>query len=121
MVTVLFTISAIAQTEQKSTTTTKQSTTTTTDKSTMKGHESYMMKDGTLMHCVGDKTETQKTNVTLKNGTRITTTGEVITSDGKTSALANGQCVDMKGMVGDCDKMGKGGKMDNMQGEHKDY
>lgn len=122
MVTVLFTTGVMAQTEQKSTTTTKE-TTTTTDKTTVKGHECYMMKEGTLIHCMGDKAEAQRTNVTLRNGTKITTTGEVITSDGKTMAVANGQCVDMKGMVGDCDKMHAGIKHDHkdMQGEQKDY
>lgn len=119
MVSVLFTAGAMAQTEQ---TTTKQ-TTTTTEKSTTKAHECYMMKEGALIHCMGDKSEAQKTNVTLRNGTKITTTGEVITSDGKTMAVANGQCIDMKGMVGDCDKMHASIKHEhkNMQGEHKDY
>ena len=68
-------------------------------------HQCYMMKDGAIMHCMGDKSEAQKTDVKLKNGTMISTKGEVTMKDGKKSMLANGQCIDLHGMIGDCEKM----------------
>ena len=68
-------------------------------------HECYMMKDGALMHCTGDKTEALKTPVTLKNGTMISTKGEVKMKDGKTMMMENGQCMSMMGSIGDCEKM----------------
>ena len=68
-------------------------------------HECYMMKDGALMHCTGDKADAQKTAVTLKNGTTVSPSGEVKMKDGKTTKLENGQCISMMGGIGDCDKM----------------
>ena len=68
-------------------------------------HECYMMKDGTLMHCTGDKADAQKKAITLKNGTVISPTGDVKMKDGKMSKLENGQCISMMGSVGDCEKM----------------
>jgi hypothetical protein len=68
-------------------------------------HECYMMKDNTLMHCLGDKAEAQKTAVTLKNGTVINTDGTVRTATGETSKLQNGECVDLGGAQQDCETM----------------
>ena len=68
-------------------------------------HECYMMKDGALMHCTGDKAVAQKTAVTLKGGTVISPKGEVKMKDGKTMKLADGQCMSMMGSVGDYEKM----------------
>ena len=69
------------------------------------GHECYMMKDGALMHCMGDKAEVQKTDVKLKSGTVISTKGEVKMKDGQSIKIENGQCVSMMGSIGDCEKM----------------
>lgn len=116
MVTILFTIGAMAQAEQ-TTTGNKQKT------SDNAGSECYEMKDNMLMHCWGEKSEVQKTNVTLKNGTKVSTKGEVTMADGKTQMLTNGQCIDIKGMIGDCNKMHvdmKHDKMNNTAGDHKD-
>ena len=85
------------QTDKKSTTTT---TTTTT-----KMHECYKMIDNQLIHDMGDKTEPQKSDVKLKNGTTITTSGVVTTKDGSKTQLENGQCISMMGSIGDCEKM----------------
>ena len=68
-------------------------------------HECYMMKNGSLMHCTGDKTVAQKTDVKLLNGVQISHDGMVKMAEGKSVKLTNGQCVSMTGMVGDCDKM----------------
>lgn len=68
-------------------------------------HECYMMKEGTVMHCTGDKAEPIKSDVTLKGGIAITTKGEVRYADGNTAKLENGQCVSLMGGIGDCDKM----------------
>ena len=68
-------------------------------------HSCYRMLDGKLMHCMGDKEELQKTNITLKNGTKITTDGDMHFKDGKKSKLESGQCIDSKGDVGNYNKM----------------
>lgn len=70
-------------------------------------HSCYTMKDGKLMHCMGIKMEEQKTNVTLKEGTVITTQGEVTraTKDIAPVMLENGQCIDLTGTIGDYAKM----------------
>lgn len=62
-------------------------------------HERYMMKDGKLM---SDKngTKTDVTNdVTLSNGTTITTDGKVTWKNGKTQTLENGEVIDMNGKI----------------------
>jgi hypothetical protein len=68
-------------------------------------HECYMMQKGNLMHCMGDKTEVQKTEVKLKDGTVLSTTGEYKMKDGRTGKLENGTCMTAMGKVGDCEKM----------------
>jgi hypothetical protein len=68
-------------------------------------HGCYMMKDNKLMHMKGDAMTPVKSDVKLKNGTMISTKGEITAKDGTKSMLANGQCCDMSGHVGDCDKM----------------
>lgn len=62
-------------------------------------HERYIMKDGKLM---SDKngTKTDITNdVTLSNGTTITTDGKVTWKNGKTQTLQNGEMIDMNGKI----------------------
>ena len=62
-------------------------------------HERYFMKDGKLM---SDKngTKTDVTNdVTLSNGTTITTDGKVTWKNGKTQTLQNGEMIDMNGKI----------------------
>ena len=70
-----------------------------------KKHECYMMKDGAVMHCMGEKGEPQKSEVKLTNGTVITPDGMVTMKDGNTKKLENGQCVSMMGSIGDCETM----------------
>ncbi len=43
----------------------------------------YAMKDGAMMHCMGSKAEPMAKDVTLKNGTMVSTKGEITTKDGK--------------------------------------
>jgi hypothetical protein len=90
-----------AQTQQ----TDKKSTTTTTTTTKTGSHECYKMIDNQLIHCMGEKTEPQKSDVKLKNGTMVTTSGVVVTKDGTKTQLENGQCVSMMGSIGDCEKM----------------
>jgi hypothetical protein len=73
----------------------------------------YAMKDGAMTHCMGTKGEPMSKDVTLKNGTMVSTKGEITTKDGKKSMLANGQCIDVNGKVGDFDKMHPGMKKDS--------
>ena len=75
-------------------------------------HECYMMKDNALMHCMGTKAEPQKTDVKLKNGTTISIKGEVMKTDGSKEMLANGQCIELNGKIGDCEKIHTGMKME---------
>jgi hypothetical protein len=62
-------------------------------------HERYVMQNGKLM---SDKngTKTDVTNdVTLSNGTTITTDGKVTWKSGKTQTLQNGEMIDMNGKI----------------------
>ncbi len=68
-------------------------------------HECYMMKDGALMHCMGDNSTPQKTEVKLRNGATISVDGVMKTQDGQSTKLQDGQCVLMNGVLGDCEKM----------------
>ncbi len=68
-------------------------------------HECYMMKGGSLMHCMGDNTTPQKTEVKLRNGATISADGIMKTQDGQSTKLQDGQCVLMNGVLGDCEKM----------------
>lgn len=75
-------------------------------------HDCYMMKDNALMHCMGSKMEPQKADVKLKNGTTVTANGSVMNADGSKAMLANGQCIDMMGKIGDYEKMHADMKME---------
>lgn len=68
-------------------------------------HECYMMQEGKLMHCMGDKSEVQKGEVKLRNGVTLAEDGTMKTKEGGSTKLENGQCVTMIGRVGDCDQM----------------
>lgn len=65
------------------------------------GDDSYCAKlrDGKLvmMH----NGEVMTADVTLENGTQIKTDGSIITQDGKTIVLKDGECVNKKGIVED--------------------
>ena len=61
----------------------------------------YSMKDGAMMHCMSVNAEPMTDDVTLNNGTIISTMGEVTTKDGKKSRLEHGQCIDLAGTIGD--------------------
>ncbi len=65
----------------------------------------YAMKDGKLMHCMGKTGDVQPTSVTLKNGTTISPTGEVMMKDGSTKKLENGQCISPQGKIMSFEKM----------------
>lgn len=70
-------------------------------------HSDYVMMQGKMMHCMGEKQEAMTKDVTLKNGATVSTKGEVTMKDGKKMMLKNGQCVDMNGKVGAFDEMHK--------------
>src|SRR4051794_16322046 len=106
----LFTTAAFAQDAQADKKAEAKPATTTEKK--MATH-CYAMQNGAMMHCMGSKAEPMTKDVTLKNGTKVTTKGEITTKDGKKSMLANGQCIDVHGTVGDYNKMHAGMKMDD--------
>ena len=98
MASILFTTALMAQADQKA----------TGQIDVRPSHDAcYTMKDGVLMHIVGDKMEVQKTNVKLAEGTTITTNGNVTrgTKDSEPFTLRSGQCIDMKGKIGDYAKL----------------
>lgn len=75
------------------------------------------MKDGKLM---SDKngTKTDVTNdVTLSNGTKITTDGKVTWKNGKTQTLQNGEVIDMNGKIHNWNS-GKTHKMTTHHSQH---
>jgi len=75
-------------------------------KSSAKMTHCYAMKDGAMVQCWGkDGHEAMTEDVTLKNGTMVSTTGEVTMKDGKKVTLANGQCILANGKIGDFDKL----------------
>ena len=90
---VLFSTSAFAQAEKQTKPAPKMTT------------HCYNMKNGAMMHCMGTKEEPMTKDATLKNGTRVTTKGEVTMKDGKKTTLTNGKAIDANGTIGDYDKM----------------
>ncbi len=100
VVAVVFSSAVFAQTERKS----KPPIAGTEMKMDDMTH-CYAMKDGAMVHCMGDKTEKMKKDVILKNGTVVTTKGDITMKGGKKIKLTNGQCIDVNGKVGDFVKM----------------
>lgn len=98
-VSVLLTTGLMAQADQKT------ATTTTVAKPTP--HSCYVLKNDTLMHCMGDKMEIQNTTVTLREGTQLNTRGQVTRAinGSQPFMLSNGQCVNMMGAIGNYSKM----------------
>jgi uncharacterized protein YdeI (BOF family) len=80
----------------------------------------YTMKDNAMMECWGAKAQAMKKDATLKNGTMVSTKGEVTMKDGKKSVLTNGQCIMANnGMIGDFAKMHPEMKMEKKAEEKK--
>lgn len=102
VVAVIVSTAAFAQNDKK-TDTTVPAAATATDVSVK--HECYTMMNNALMHCTGDKTEAQKTDVKLKNGAILTPKGEVKKADGSKEMISNGQCITLDGKIGDYAKM----------------
>jgi len=61
----------------------------------------YTWMNGKLMNCKGETAEPQTADVKLKDGSTVTTKGEIIGKDGKKTMMKNGECVDMNGKVMD--------------------
>jgi uncharacterized protein YdeI (BOF family) len=59
-----------------------------------------MMKDGKMMAVKDGKWMDMDQDMTMENGTVVTTTGEVKMKDGTSKTLENGQCVYMNGDIG---------------------
>jgi len=60
----------------------------------------YVFKDGKMWEVKDGKTSEMAKDVTLANGTVVKTTGEVVTKDGQSSALKDGQYIDVDGNIG---------------------
>jgi len=81
-----------------------QTSSSTTNSKTQSGyhnanHENYVLKDGKLMQWKDHKENTVTQDVTLSNGTMISTDGKVTWKDGKSQTLTDGQMVDMNGKI----------------------
>ena len=105
LVSVMFTASVMAQTEKSAPAPVKAAPAKAQMKQSQMPETCFMMMNGKLMKCSGDKKMVQATDVALANGTKVSAKGEVTTKEGKKSMLAAGQCIDMKGMTMECDKM----------------
>lgn len=62
-------------------------------------HQWYTFKDGSLMMKNNGKMMPVASDVTLSNGTTISTTGKVTWKDGKSQMLENGEMVDGNGKI----------------------
>ena len=62
-------------------------------------YHAYVMKNGKLMEMQNGQQTILTQDATLQNGTKITSSGEVIWKDGKTQQLTNGDRVDMNGKI----------------------
>lgn len=62
-------------------------------------HGWYYMKDGKLMSNRNGTSTAITNDVTLNNGTTITSDGKVTWKDGKTETLQNGERIDMNGKI----------------------
>ena len=74
-----------------------------------------MMKDGKMMVMKDGKTIPMEKDMTMKNGTKCTTTGECTMKDGKKMMMNEGDCMDMNGKMGKCSMMNKGMKSSTMK------
>jgi len=110
IIAVAFSTVALAQTPEKK----ADAKPAASEKKTTDNTHCYSMKDGAMMHCMGTTAEPMKKDVTLKNGTTVSTKGVVVMKDGKKAMLKNGECIDVNGKIGDFDKMHPGMKKDKM-------
>ena len=62
-------------------------------------HEHYVMKDGKLMMDKNGTMTAVDNDVTLSNGTTISTDGKVTWKDGKSQTLKNGEIVSTNGKI----------------------
>lgn len=53
----------------------------------------YAMKDSHMSECWGKTGKPMTNDATLKNGTKVSTTGEVTMMNGEKEMLKNGQCI----------------------------
>src|SRR5438876_3497202 len=97
IVAVMFSAAMFAQAQTDKKVNTKPAQTTQKKMAT----HCYAMKAGVMMNCMSSKEEAMAKDATLKNGTMVSTKGEVTMKDGKKTMLANGQCITMDGKIGD--------------------
>lgn len=75
-----------------------------------------MMKDGKMMTMMDGKTMPMDHDMTMKNGTMVSSTGECTMKDGKKMMMKEGECMEMSGKMGKCSTMMKKGmKKGSMQ------
>lgn len=64
-----------------------------------RNHEMYVFNDGKLMMSKNGTKSDVSQDVTLTNGTTVSTDGKVTWKDGKTKTLTNGEWLDMNGKI----------------------
>lgn len=73
---------------------------TGTMKKQMPKKDHVMMKDGKMCTMMSGKKMDMEKDMTMSNGTMVSTTGKVTMKDGKTMMMKNGDMMDMDGMMG---------------------
>src|SRR5436853_7619480 len=64
--------------------------------------EYYSWNDGQFLHYLSGKGIPFTDDIYLKNGSRVTATGELIQKTGTRKMITKGQCVDARGNIFDC-------------------
>lgn len=79
--------------------------------------DGVMMMNGKMMMQHSGKMTIMNRDTTMTNGTQVMTNGTCINKNGTKFMMKEGDCMDMRGKMGDCAMMNKGGKMD-MSGDY---
>ena len=68
----------------------------------------YQMQNEYIIHYFAEiKGDTLMNDISLRNGSTITSKAELVNKNGKIIFLINGQCVDSKGNIADCKELRK--------------
>lgn len=81
--------------------TTNTTTTTPTEQTQQQQKDMYVFKNNKVWAVKAGNITELADNATLSNGTIVKTTGEVVTKDGKSEALKDGQYIDADGKIGE--------------------
>lgn len=100
MIALALSFGAFAQ-DSTSTTPAEQQTQAQPEQQAQQQKDVYVFKNTKMWEVKSGKIAEMTKEVTLENGTIIKTTGEVVTKDGATTALKDGQYIDLEGKIGE--------------------